>query len=49
MANGTADHTEAVVKLTWGSGSTTSTTRLIVDMTRDHRIINIGTQGIGGK
>ncbi|WP_055530536.1 hypothetical protein [Streptomyces graminilatus] len=47
--NGTADHTEAGITLTWGSGSTTSTTKLVVDMTRDHRIINIGTKGIGGK
>ncbi|WP_330294038.1 hypothetical protein [Streptomyces sp. NBC_00576] len=44
--NGTADHTEAGITLTWGSGSTT---KLVVDMTRDHRIIHIGTKGIGGK
>ena len=44
--NGTADHTEAGITLTWGSGTTT---KLVVDMTRDHRIINIGTKGIGGK
>ncbi|NEA67374.1 hypothetical protein [Streptomyces sp. SID12488] len=47
--NGTADYTEVGITLTWGSGSTTSTTKLVVDMTRDHRIINIGTKGIGGK
>ncbi|MDX2543475.1 hypothetical protein ACOT81_45300 [Streptomyces sp. WI04-05B] len=46
--NGTADHTEADITLTWGSGSTASTTKLVVDMTRDHRIIHIGTKGIGG-
>ncbi|WP_327698440.1 hypothetical protein [Streptomyces sp. NBC_00459] len=47
--NGTADHTEAGITLTWGSGSTAHTTKLVVDMTRDHRIIHIGTKGIGGK
>ncbi len=47
--NGTADYTEAGITLTWGSGSTTSTTKLVVDMSRDHRIIHIGTKGIGGK
>ncbi|MGY1496499.1 hypothetical protein ACW4TU_07745 [Streptomyces sp. QTS52] len=47
--NGTADHTEAGITLTWGSGSTARTTKLVVDMARDHRIINIGTKGIGGK
>lgn len=44
--NGTADHTEAGITLTWGSGATT---KLVVDMTRDHRIMYIGTKGIGGK
>jgi hypothetical protein len=45
--NGTADHTEAVVTLTWSAGQTST---LIVDMTRDsHRILNIGTKGLGGK
>ncbi|MEV6008731.1 hypothetical protein AB0M29_18170 [Streptomyces sp. NPDC051976] len=45
--NGTADHTEARITLTWGSGQKT---RLVVDMTRGtHKIIHIGTTGIGGK
>lgn len=45
--NGTADHTEAVVTLTW---SKNSTTKLIVDMTRgSHKIFHIGEKGIGGK
>ena len=45
--NGTADHTEAVVTLTW---SKNSTTKLVVDMTRDSRkIFHIGEKGIGGK
>lgn len=45
--NGTADHTEAVVTLTWGQSSKT---RLVVDMTRDsHKIFHIGEKGIGGK
>ncbi|MGW2641220.1 hypothetical protein [Streptomyces sp. NPDC001348] len=45
--NGTADHTEAVVTLTW---SRNSTTKLIVDMTRGSRkIFHIGEKGIGGK
>lgn len=45
--NGTADHTEAVITLTWGGGDTT---KLIVDMTRTtHKIFHIGTKGIGGK
>ncbi|WP_406006063.1 hypothetical protein OG440_07615 [Streptomyces sp. NBC_00637] len=40
--NGTADYTEAVVTLTWGSEKTT----LIVDMTRgSHKIFHIGTKG----
>ncbi|MDQ0958291.1 hypothetical protein QFZ66_002169 [Streptomyces sp. B4I13] len=43
--NGTANHTEAVVTLTWGGGDTT---KLIVDMTRDSRkIFHIGTTGVG--
>ncbi len=44
--NGSADHTEAGVTLTWGDRSTTE---LVVDMTRDHRIVRIGTKGVGGK
>ncbi|MEU9406879.1 hypothetical protein AB0E08_14510 [Streptomyces sp. NPDC048281] len=45
--NGTADHTEAVVTLTW---SRHTSTKLIVDMTRStHKIIHIGTTGLGGK
>ncbi|MGX5186851.1 hypothetical protein ACWKT5_29830 [Streptomyces avermitilis] len=44
--NGTADYTEAVVTLTWGDKTTT---KLIVDMTRSHKIFHIGTKGIGGK
>ena len=45
--NGTADHTEAVVTLTWGGGQTT---RLIVDMTRrSQKIFHIGTKGVGAK
>nr|WP_253268042.1 hypothetical protein [Streptomyces asoensis] len=41
--NGTANYTEAVVTLTWGSG----TTKLIVDMTRGtHKIFHIGTTGV---
>ncbi|MEU9451253.1 hypothetical protein [Streptomyces sp. NPDC048277] len=46
--NGTADNrTEAVVTLTWGSNSPT---KLVVDMNRrTHKIIDIGTTGLGGK
>ncbi|WP_328677146.1 hypothetical protein OG226_11890 [Streptomyces sp. NBC_01261] len=45
--NGTADYTEAAITLTWGGGDTT---KLVVDMTRTtHKIIHIGTKGIGGK
>ncbi|MFD8999891.1 hypothetical protein ACFV0T_02720 [Streptomyces sp. NPDC059582] len=45
--NGTADHTEAVVTLTWNSQDTTT---LIVDMTRgSHKIFHIGERGVGGK
>ncbi|WP_443073325.1 hypothetical protein [Streptomyces sp. NBC_01451] len=47
--NGTADHAEAGITLTWGSRSPGSTTGLVVDLTRDHRIIGIGTKGVGGK
>ncbi|MFI5873616.1 hypothetical protein ACIBAH_14405 [Streptomyces sp. NPDC051445] len=44
--NGTADHTEAVVTLTWGSSGTT---KLVVDMTRTtHKIFHIGTTGAQG-
>ncbi|MGV9625382.1 hypothetical protein [Streptomyces sp. NPDC003487] len=44
---GTADHTEAVITLTWSKSSTTT---LIVDMTRSsHKIFHIGDKGIGGK
>ncbi|MGV9993471.1 hypothetical protein [Streptomyces sp. NPDC003374] len=47
-ANGTTGtYTEAVVTLTWGGGTTT---RLVVDMTRDgHRIFHIGEKGVGRK
>ncbi|MEU0971033.1 hypothetical protein ABZ357_38595 [Streptomyces sp. NPDC005917] len=47
-ANGTAkNHTEAVITLTW---SRDTTTKLIVDMSRDtHKIIHIGTTGLGSK
>jgi hypothetical protein len=42
--NGTADHTEAGITLTWGGGETT---KLVVDMTRgSHKIFHIGTEGI---
>lgn len=41
--NGTADHTEAGITLTWGDGSTT---KLVVDMSRSHRITHIGTKGL---
>ncbi|WP_405515481.1 hypothetical protein [Streptomyces canus] len=45
--NGTADHTEAVVTLTWSAGQTST---LVVDMTRgSHKIFHIGTKGIAGK
>lgn len=44
--NGTADHTEVGVTLTWGDRSTTE---LVVGMIRDHQIFHIGTKGIGGK
>jgi len=45
--NGTAKYTEAVVTLTW---SKNSTTKLVVDMTRDSgKIFHIGEKGIGGK
>ncbi|MFI5796563.1 hypothetical protein [Streptomyces sp. NPDC051677] len=44
--NGTAaNYTEAVVTLTWGSDTTT---KLIVDMTRGHKIFHIGTTGVEG-
>ncbi|MCX4765801.1 hypothetical protein OG562_33460 [Streptomyces sp. NBC_01275] len=43
--NGTADHTEAVVTLSWGGGDTT---KLIVDMTRGHKIFHIGETGAAG-
>ncbi|MEU3839348.1 hypothetical protein AB0E88_04880 [Streptomyces sp. NPDC028635] len=44
---GTADHTEAVITLTW---SKSSTSRLIVDMSRSsHKIFHIGDKGVGGK
>jgi hypothetical protein len=44
--NGTADHTEAVVTLTWGGGETS---RLVVDMTRDHKIFRIGSSKGAGR
>lgn len=45
--NGTADHTEAVVTLTWSAGRTST---LVVDMTRgSHKIFHIGAKGIGAK
>lgn len=44
--NGTADHTEAVVTLTW---SKNTTTRLVVDVTRgSHKIFHIGAKGVEG-
>ncbi|MFK0020429.1 hypothetical protein [Streptomyces sp. NPDC090798] len=43
--NGRADHTEAVVTLSWSG----TTTKLIVDMSRSQKIIHIGTKGIDGK
>ncbi|MFJ8938655.1 hypothetical protein ACIRL0_23515 [Streptomyces sp. NPDC102365] len=44
--NGKADHSEAVVTMTWGDRTTT---KLVVDMNRDHEIIHIGDKGIGSK
>ncbi|MEU1460142.1 hypothetical protein ABZ467_05520 [Streptomyces sp. NPDC005727] len=46
--NGTTrNRTEAVVTLTWGSGTTT---KLVVDMTRDsHRIFHISAKGAARK
>ncbi|MER6960436.1 hypothetical protein [Streptomyces sp. NPDC000618] len=44
--NGTANYTEAVVTLTWGGNQTT---KLIVDMTRGHKIFHIGTTGAEGQ
>ncbi|MFI6435337.1 hypothetical protein [Streptomyces sp. NPDC050759] len=45
--NGTSDHTEAVVTLTWSAGQTST---LVVDMTRgSHKILHIGTKGLAGK
>ncbi|MEU9323061.1 hypothetical protein AB0D91_04475 [Streptomyces canus] len=45
--NGTADHTEAVVTLTWSAGQTST---LVIDMTRgSHKIFHIGTKGSAGK
>ncbi|MGY4737462.1 hypothetical protein [Streptomyces sp. B21-108] len=43
--NGTANYTEAVVTLTWSSNTAT---KLVVDMTRDHKIFHIGTTGVEG-
>ncbi|WP_329414895.1 hypothetical protein OG802_28130 [Streptomyces sp. NBC_00704] len=44
--NGTADHTEAVVTLTW---SKNTTTKLVVDVNREsHKIFHIGTKGVAG-
>ncbi|BBC29320.1 hypothetical protein SGFS_006140 [Streptomyces graminofaciens] len=43
--NGTANHTEAGITLTWGGGVTT---KLVVDMTRDYKIFHIGTKGAAG-
>ncbi|GGN32460.1 hypothetical protein [Streptomyces fuscichromogenes] len=44
---GTGTYTEAVITLTW---SRNTSTKLVVDMTRDtHKIVNIGTKGLGGK
>ncbi|MFF4252356.1 hypothetical protein ACFY1L_14220 [Streptomyces sp. NPDC001663] len=43
----TAKYTEAVITLTW---SKSSTSKVVVDMTRDSRqIFRIGEKGIGGK
>ncbi|MFI7293848.1 hypothetical protein [Streptomyces sp. NPDC050121] len=44
-ANGTANYTEAVVTLTWSSNTAT---KLVVDMTRGHKIFHIGTTGVEG-
>ncbi|MFI5975314.1 hypothetical protein [Streptomyces sp. NPDC051452] len=45
--NGTAEHTEARITLTWGGGKTT---KLVVDMARgSHKIFHIGTKGVGVK
>ncbi|WP_329232046.1 hypothetical protein [Streptomyces canus] len=45
--NGTADHTEAVVTLTWSAGQTST---LVVDMTRgSHQISHIGAKGLAVK
>ncbi|MEV7140882.1 hypothetical protein [Streptomyces tauricus] len=44
--NGAADHSEALVTLTWGDRSTV---KLVVDMNRDHEIIHIGEKATGGK
>lgn len=44
--NGTADYTEAAITLTWGDRTTT---KLIVDMTRSHKIFHIGTKGVESK
>ncbi|MFJ2256978.1 hypothetical protein ACIOKD_01335 [Streptomyces sp. NPDC087844] len=44
--NGKADHSEAVVTMTWGDRTTTE---LVVDMNRDHEIIHIGDRGSGAK
>ncbi|SES46811.1 hypothetical protein SAMN04487983_106126 [Streptomyces sp. yr375] len=43
--NGTANYTEAGVTLTW---SRDTSTKLVVDMTRDHKIFHIGTKGAAG-
>ncbi|MGW1619437.1 hypothetical protein [Streptomyces sp. NPDC002172] len=45
--HGTGKYTEAVITLTW---SRNTTSKLVVDMTRDtHKIVNIGTKGLGSK
>ncbi|WP_316731231.1 D-lyxose/D-mannose family sugar isomerase [Streptomyces sp. 11x1] len=43
--NGTANHTETGITFTWGNGRTT---KLVVGMTRDLRILHIGTKGATG-
>ncbi|MDX2679746.1 hypothetical protein [Streptomyces soliscabiei] len=43
--NGTANYTEAIVTLTWSSNTAT---KLVVDMTRGHKIFHIGTTGVAG-
>ncbi|MBZ3901386.1 MULTISPECIES: hypothetical protein [Streptomyces] len=43
--NGTANHTEAGITFTWGSGRTT---KLVVDMNRKLKIFHIGTKGAAG-